>query len=888
MNKNLKLVLFFIIAITCFKPLSGFAQQVNPQVVAQVKALLNARGLNEVEVRQRLKAKGLDIDTFSEADFLKNRNLIEQTIAELENDKKQKMAEMAKTSVNSQSTTAVSVSNIEQKPEQEQEKILAVLPPSSIYGHQIFRDKSLDIYRISKDASPPDSYILAPGDKLNILIFGRSQADLQYEINSSGFIQPSQMPKIFLNGLNLKQAKELIANRFSTYYVFNRDQFALTLNTSRTLNVNIFGEVEKAASYTTSALNTALNVLAASGGPNELGSVRAIQIIRGSTKKILDVYAFMRNPILQFDFFLQNNDIIYVPRAEILVSLQGAINRPMRYELKAGETLKDLIEYAGGLKDNTYTNSVQVERFENNEVVLKDYDLGEILSGKVMPSFRNGDIIRLKAINSPLKNYVSVKGAVKYPGEYDLGSSENISSILKKAVILLEAKTDQVFLIRKNVDQTTKVIPIPLNDILSGKNEDISLEREDEIIIYEQSRFVDQFKIIIQGEVRIPFERSFRFDDKLSIAEGISLSGGLTPAASNTAYIYRTNPFDVKKTEYISVDLQKSQLQVLKPGDKLIVLNKDFAQLEFAVNITGEVKNPTQLRFDPSLTLKDLVTIAGGTTLPADLNKIDVFRLNFTPGKAPEKSLLNLVVDESFNPKAPYEGFQLQPFDLVVFRQISEFSLVEKVQLKGEVKSPGVYALKSKRYHFSELIRDADGLNSMADLLNTTLIRTSGNTGLVVFNAKMALSHNRSKKYDPILQEDDLITIPTLENTINIDVLGTNYILGKNQNNLKIIYRGKKSAAWYVRNFAGGFAENADKKSLRVVRENGLVSRTKKSFLFFNSYPKVSYGDVIRLKLKQEEEQKIEQESKPFDWDKFLTKVMSIATVFALITSATK
>jgi polysaccharide export outer membrane protein len=795
MNKNLKLVLFFILAITCFKPLSGFAQQVNPQVVAQVRALLNASGLNEVDVRQRLKAKGLDIDSFSESDFLKNRNIIEQTIAELENDKKQKMAETAKTSVNSQSTTAISVSNIEQKAEQEQEKILAVLPPSSIYGHQIFRDKSLDIYRISKDASPPDSYILAPGDKINIIIFGRSQADLQYEINAAGFIQPAQMPKIFLNGLNLKQAKELLSARFSSYYVFAKEQFALTLNTSRTLNVNIFGEIEKAGSFTTSALNTALNVLAASGGPTENGTIRNIQIIRGSTRKILDVYAFMRNPILQFDFFLQNNDIIYVPPAETIVTVEGAVNRPMKYELIASDKLKDLIEYAGGLKGNTNTDIVQVKRFENNQEVLKDYILADVLSGKTSINFKNYDVVSFKTINSPVKNLVTVNGAVKYPGEYDLGSTKTLKNLLDKAKLELDAKF---------------------------------------------------------------------------------------------GYVYRTSLSSPEKTEYFPIDLIKDANFVLEANDKLVVINKNLFEKEFDIQILGDVKNAQTLRFDSSLTIKDLLKLAGGLTISADINKIDIFRLKINNQTTPEKELITISVDKDFNLLAPNQNFQLQPFDLVVVRQIPEFTLQEIVRINGEVKYPGVYSLKKREYAFSDLIKDAGGITDIADLHNTSLLRYNDNSGLVVFSAEDALKYKGSRKYDPLLLVQDLIIVPKLVNTISINTLGTNYILGSNQTMLDIVYQGRKNAAWYVRNFAGGFTKEADKKSLRIVQENGLISKTNKTLFFFRSYPKVNFGDKIIISLKPIKEEKLAENKKSFDWDKFLTKVISVATVFALITNATK
>ena len=391
------------------------AQAANPTVIAQVRAILSSKGLDENEVKSRLMSKGIDVDKMSQEELIKNKAAIEQTVNEMEAEKNKTQPSQAgagaapngnstqgATPIAKPTTDTVVIDNVpveiskkEIASEALQDITAGPLPPSQIYGHKIFREKSLEVYRVSKDASPPDNYVLAAGDKMNILIFGRSQADLSFEINSAGFIQPAQMPKIFLSGLTLKQAKEMLLAKFATYYVFEAGQFALTLNTSRTLTVNVFGEVERAGSFTTSALNTALGALASAGGPTEIGSVRNIQIIRGSTRKTLDVYAFMRDPAIQFDFYLQNNDILYVPSSEKLVSLEGAVKRPMRYELKAKEGLKELLEYAGGLKVDAYTEFMQIQRIENNKVVLYDYNLSEVLSNKKTITIENGDVIRI-------------------------------------------------------------------------------------------------------------------------------------------------------------------------------------------------------------------------------------------------------------------------------------------------------------------------------------------------------------------------------------------------------------------------------------------------------------------------------------------------------------
>lgn len=893
---------FLFLLVLLFSSLANpvFAQDArnNPQVITQIRAILAAKGLTEEEVKARLRSRNIDIDKMSDQEVIAQRPAIEAIINEMELEKKQKTTggSSASTAPASSTTNTTLAKPAETTDEQNAAKKQAVeMAPivlvksevptaNSIYGHHIFKDNTLQAYRISKDASPPDAYILAPGDKINIIIFGKSQADLQYEINENGYIQPAQMPKIFLSGLTLKSARELLSNRFSSFYVFNKDQFALTLNTSRTLNLNIFGEVDRSGSYTTSALNTALNALAVAGGPTNNGSVRKIQIMRGNVKKILDVYAFMRNPILQFDFYLQNNDIIYVPPAEKIITLQGAVNRPMKYELIDEEGIPELIGFAGGLQSNVYTEFVQIERFENNTIVIKDYSLDDILKNRIKVELKRGDIVRFKSINTPLTQFVSIDGSVDYAGNYELGTTKMLSSILKKARLKPEAKLDPIFLIRKNLDQSVQILSLNAEAILAGKSADIALQKKDEIIVYDQARYIDLFNISVVGEVRNPFERPFRYDQSISIKEALGLAGELKPTALFNAYVYRTDPFNAKRTEYIPVSLTDESGFKLKPGDRLVVLNKDAYKREFDVSIAGEVNNPISIRYDSTLKIKDLIKLAGGVTLGSNLNRVDIFRLRFNKDRAPDKQVLPLTIDQEFNVISGTQ-FELQPLDYVVVRRIPEFQLQDFVTISGEVKTPGVYSMKTKRYQFSDLVSESEGFNQFADLANISLIRYADNSGLVVFNAADALSNKGNTAKDPILLPGDLITVPKLNNIVKIETSGTRYILGENQKSLQVNYQGNHSAAWYVRNYAGGFDKRADRSSVLVVRENGLIKKTTR-FLFFKNYPKVLYGDKIVTALKPPKPER--KEAKQVDWDKFMTKVLAFGSMLGLVLAATR
>jgi protein involved in polysaccharide export with SLBB domain len=531
-------------------------------------------------------------------------------------------------------------------------------------------------------------------------------------------------------------------------------------------------------------------MLAVCGGPNEMGTVRNIQIIRGGEKKIFDIYSFLLNPASQFDFYLQNKDIIYVPAAEKIVSIQGAVHRPLRYELKANEQLKELIEFAGGLTVDAYKEWVQIERIENNQTVVRDYALSAILNGSTTLTLQNGDVIRIKSIYANRKQTISISGAVEYPGTYDLNANPNGATLLKRAKLLNEAKLDQALLTRTNTDRSKQVIPVSLSALMADSS--FHFQAEDSLLVYNQAYFIDQFSLKIYGEVR----------------------------------------------------------------------------------------NPGDLTYDPKLSLKDVITHAGGATFKANLSNVEVFRVDFQANEKPLTKLIPLVLDEQFNVKND-PAFQLRPFDVIVLRSVPEFKLQEYAQVSGEVRLPGAYLFPNKKrsFYLSDLIKKAGGATELADEDNIVLTRIIDNPTVIGYQSEKVLKHAHNDDYDPILLPGDMVTVTRKYNTISIANSGINF-LGSNDD-LKMMYVKGKRANWYIENFTGGFNERADKNKVYVLCASGRIKKTKHG-LFLRSYPKVK----IIVYTKKDKTEKAQR--KPIDWDKFVNKMLSIATTIALISFYTK
>lgn len=769
----------------------------------------------------------------------------------------------------------------------ETREVLEITDDSRVYGHSIFTDQTIDFFTTTDGARAPDWYVLGSNDQIRITIFGVSQADLMMEVSDDGYIQPTGMPRIFLKGLTIHEAERLLRDRLSDFYTFKNEEFSLTIKAARTITINIFGEVRARGSFTISALNTALNALSVVGGPTEIGSVRSIQLIRGQERKEIDLYEFMNDPSVQTEYDLRHNDILFVPVATKVVSLEGAVKRPMRYELKDGEGVFDLLEYAGGINFNTVPNFLQIQRIEDGEPRLMEYDLSDILSQKQNLVLQDGDIIRIRQISKTLEKFVEVSGAVYYPGVYDLNENRRLSELLLKAELLPEAVQEKVIIQRTKLDGSVmnmSVSPVQLTQ--SG--EDFLLEPQDLIQVFNQEQYSDVDNVEIAGSVRSPIAIPLEFGDRLRLADAIFLAEGLQPTAASDAFVFRRELFNPEIMEHIRVDVTRDADFELQAGDRLVVYDQSNYTNMGELSVIGAIGNPVNVVFDPSLTITDLLWMAGGVTPNAALNRVDLFRLDISYVNGTSYSVITLEIDDSLNVVRAPSNFQLQPYDRIIVRLLPEFNPNADIQIEGQVRYPGNYPLESQKVRLSDIIYDAGGLTNTADPGNAIIFRSYNNIGPIAVDLKKAMSSaTGSNRHDPVLFDNDIITIPKLQNTVTIRIDGTRVgdlssfgvvdtdtEIGGNRE-INVIYKGGRSARWYIQNFAGGFADDADKWSVTVTKANGEVMGTNRSLLFFRDYPTVEPGSTITLRNKPEE---LATEEEVVDWDEVQARSIQLTS----------
>lgn len=920
---------------------SGTIAQVNPLLQQQAQSELARRGVDEAAVRAKLLARGIDLDQVQPSQLPTLQPVLEEVIKEVEAE--QAAGKVGKTSTRNQVSSkkvsgtpadssqitksatdrnktnryqvdpkksaqaprnapksTTSTRNSPKDQAQPMSRKVAVVDslspeipkPVGIYGQHLFQDKSLAVLNIS-EMKLPNSYVLGTGDVLTISIFGVSQFDNQFEIGPEGYIQPTQMPKIFLKGITLGQARELLRSRFGQYYRFAPEQFAVALTTTRTISVNVFGETVNSGTFTLSAINTAFNALVAAGGPSAIGSVREIKVIRGKQTKILDVYAFMNNPSVQYDFFLEDNDVIYMPVATRVVSIAGAVRRPFRFELIAGENLSQLVQYAGGFNANAYGGIVQVRRFDKDKQVLIDVNWRQLQGANQDFTLLDGDEVLVREVETPIENTASIEGAVELPGAYALNETPRVSDLLRKGALKRTARTDVAFLLRKNTDGTNRLIQLNINELMTrpGATEDVALEPEDKVTVYELERYVDLSTISVIGAVREPLEAyPFSRDSAINVQRAVLLAGGLRPDAKENGYIVRTDPQNSKLKTYIPVDISAAlknpndpDNMLLQPFDELSILSTLTFTDVADVNIVGAVREPGKFLYSPSLTLKDVLLLAGGMRMEAATNRIDVYRVEFKNNESTRTMAISAEVDRDYNLMGGSSSFVLQPFDEIVVRSVPDFEFQKFVELNGEVRYPGRYALTNDNETLSSVIQRAGGLTGEADPSACTLFRAENNKGFVVTRLDEAIKHQGASE-DHILKDNDVINVPKQENLVTIKGGNTelSQILSSRKadsTQINVAFNEGKRARWYVREYAGGFSKEANRRKVTVESPNGKITRTR-HVLLFNVYPKVVQGAVIYVPSKPvKAEKEAKKDQKNIDWDKKLTQIIAFTSM---------
>jgi protein involved in polysaccharide export with SLBB domain len=631
-----------------------------------------------------------------------------------------------------------------------------------VYGRSIFAQANPS-FAPNTNMPIPDTYVLGPGDQVVVDIYGASQGTQVYTIEPDGTINAAGVGPIQLSGLSVAGAQAKLRSTIGSRY--QSSTLKMTVGQTRTIQVNIMGEVRAPGTYHLSAFANVLYALYRAGGISSLGTLRNIKVYRnGRLVTIVDVYKFIIEGRLAGNIMLQDNDVIQVGPYETLVGVTGNVKRPMFYEMRRDESVATLLSYAGGFTSDAHKESVRLVRQAGERYQV--YNINEF----DMANFKleDGDAITIDGMINRFENMVEVKGAVFRPGPFQLGSSvTTVKSLIEAAGGLTEdAFTDHAVIHRLKEDRTLEVVPVNVTNIMKGTAVDIPLKNEDVVFIPTQTELRQERIFTINGAVMSP--GPYEFADNTTIEDLIVMAGGLRDEASLMRVEVSRVLRDRYATEKTDVYAKKFHFQLkdglpidegrnflLEPYDVVTVFRSPVFNQARMVSVSGEVNWEGTVAMENRVTrLSEIVEMAGGTT-----------------------------------PQAYLKGAML------VRRMNDE----ERVRMRATMKAV------------------QDILTEKGDSVSYRKLDLDNNYPVAI-DLEEALKHPGSDA-DILMREGDRIYIPEYNPIVKVsgDVMFPN----------TLFYEHGKNYKYYV-NQAGGFGHRAKKSKTFIVYQNGKAGLVKK------------------------------------------------------------
>ena len=627
-----------------------------------------------------------------------------------------------------------------------------------VFGRDIFNNKELS-FEPNMNIATPQRYVLGPGDNVIIDVYGASQKTFNVVVSPDGEVTIEDFGPIKVSGLTVEQANAKVRSLLGARYSSSKTK--LTVGQTKTMMVNVMGEVKVPGTYTLSAFATVFHALYMAGGINDLGTLRNIKVYRQNRLvTVVDIYDYILNGKLTGNIRLMDNDVIVVGPYDCLVTISGKVKRPMIYEMKKSESVGSIIKYAGGFTGDAYTKAVRLLRKTGREYSV--FNIGEF----DINSFHlaDGDSIGVDSIINRYENMVEIKGAIFRPGMYNIGKDINsVRTLIEHAEGLTEeAFTNRAIIHRMKSDRTLEVIAVDVKGIMDGSVADVPLKKNDVLFIPTKSEMQTKRTITIHGEVNYP--GMYVYADHETLEDFILQAGGLKDKASiikvdvarrilnpkaitNDSVIAKTYTFALKEG-FVIDGTPGFELQ---PFDEVYVRKSPGYSHQQNIQVEGNVMFAgTYTLSSKNERLSDIIKKAGGVT-----------DLAYVPGARLERRI------------TPDERLRMQ-------------TVIKMAQMQS-------------------------GKKDSLDMKKLDL----GDTYYVGIELDKALKEPGGDA-DLVLREFDRIIVPEYNGTVKIsgDVMYPN----------TVAYEKGRKAGWYI-NQAGGWGNRAKKSHTYIVYMNGTVAK---------------------------------------------------------------
>ena len=730
---------YFVLFSLLFAALSGstvlFAQTLSDREVLNEVIELRSKGYTEMDIAKSLVKQGVSVDQLQRV--------------------RQQALQMQSSVSSSSETVNVTRLNNGELSDGEDQTFLDIYPfeehKTTIFGQDVFRKKDLN-FEPRMNVATPQNYVLGPDDELIIDIYGASQQQYKLKVSPDGYITIPNYGPVSVIGLTVTQATAQLRKTLGAR--FQDSSLRLSLGQTRTILVNVMGEVTSPGSYQLSAFASVFHALYLAGGVNNTGTLRNIKVFRDNTLvSTVDIYDYLLNGQLQSNIMLQDGDAVIVGTYDELVSVTGKVKRPMQYEVKNGETLEQLIYYAGGFAGDAYTATLRVARRNAGAMSVHTVRNEQFGSFALM----DGDSVMVDSLLPRLKNTVEIRGAVFREGYY--GLSEDLRTV-RDLVFAADSLTEDAFatravLYRMKLDRTYQAVPVALMDIIEGKTSDIELKNEDQLFVPSLQAKLDRQYVVVYGEVFTP--DTFRFAENESVEDLILRAGGLTDRASTSKVDVARRVINPKatdeqtvKTKTFTVELHDS-LRIDEHGFILEPFDEVYVRMSPAYGKQQNVRVRGEILFEGNYSLKtqddrlsDLVKAAGGVSSHAYVKGARLKRVMTEDEKIRRDQLVRINkaatkdsvdMDKLEIGNTYYVGIDLEAAlahpgcdDDIVLREGDELfipSMNNTVKIQGEVLYPNTVSfVKGKRARY--YINQAGGYSNNARRCHKYVIYSGG------------------------------------------------------------------------------------------------------------------------------------------------------------------
>lgn len=736
-----------------------------------------------------------------------------------------------------------------------------------IFGYKLFHNRNLT-FNPSLNVPTPQGYTVGAGDQLLIDVYGASQQSYDVTVNPDGRIFIPNVGPIQVGGATIASATSRIRTALTRIYSglgsSNPSTFLdVRLGNIRTVSISLVGELVRPGTYTLPSFASPFNALFAAGGPNENGSFRHIQVYRDS--KLLteiDVYDFLVKGDFTTPITLRDNDVIIVPPVRSRVEIQGPVRREGLFEIKPGETVDQLINFAGGFSSQAYRERLTVTRKTGTELRVEDVDAGNFQA--FYP--QDGDVVRVGEILDRFENRVQVTGALMRPGVFALTPGMGIRDLVEKADGLREdAFLNRATLYRTKGDFSLEIVPVDIKAIIIGEAEDIALRREDVLNVPSIYDLREEYYVKISGEVNKP--GAFAFGENMTVADLVLKAGGFKESATSSKIeIARRVKNDIsgKLAEIIILDIDRDlkvngtkALEPLNPFDHVIVRRSPGFQREQLVRVDGEVLYPGEFAIaHANERISDLVKRAGGLNPYAYPKGATLIRRNEfykEPTEYEVKAETLRIVKKNIS----RDSLDRTESDKVLLKRIDR--KINESQEESRRQGRNISAEDFRQQSLLDLSESTEGVGKI-EIKDTELIG---------INLESILT-NPYGPSDLILREGDVLSIPRELQTVRMR--------GEVLYPTSARFRPNSGFKEYISK-AGGFTDKSRRGKSYVIYANGDVKRTRK-ILFANVYPAIEPGAEIIVPTKPERER-----LSPQGWIGIAT---SLATLALLINNLTR